>query len=228
MADRQQFPRTHGAGPRQADDSAASSPFAALTWLGEVLILQLLFVVAALPIVTVLPAAVALQCSLDELLARRSGRPVTTFVRNLGWSLRRFWLPGLLLVLGLVVGVVAFWFWSARPTPARWLAVGALAGLGIAAGVGYLALLAAVTSRRIIVPDADRRAVVVVALDLLRSRAPQLAMAAVLTVGWLFVMMRLPTLALVGSGLVPALITWFFVGRADAHHTDDQRESRTA
>ena len=66
------------------------------------------------------------------------------------------------------------------------------------------------------------------ALDLLRSRAPQLALAAVLTVGWLLVMLRLPTLALVGSGLVPALITWFFVGRADAHRNDDQRESRTA
>src|SRR3954449_3033594 len=96
---------------KQASDAITTTPFAALTRLGEVLILQLLFLVASVPVVTVLPAAMALQRSLSEQLSG-TPRPAATFVSHLSWTLRRFWLTGLLLVVGVVVGAVAWQFWS--------------------------------------------------------------------------------------------------------------------
>jgi hypothetical protein len=182
----------------------------ALSVSGEVLILQLLFVLASLPLVTVLPAAVALQRSLHQLVVLKTPRPAENFILNLRWSLRRFWLAGLLAPLAVTAITGAGLFWWSATTPVRWIALVVVCCAGGLALVGYLALLAAAATT----PTESRfKDVGRAALHLVRRGPLALAAALVLHLVWLALAVRFPTILLVGSGLVPAGIIWFVVDR---------------
>lgn len=177
-----------------------------LQHLGDALQLQLLFVLASLPIFTVLPAAVALQRTLAPVLTERRTQGISRyFFRELAWAWRRCWPFGLLLPLITAIAVLSILFWlAADPFPG--LVVLAiiipLVGLGCAY---YLAFLAASGSAA---PDAQRKDLRVEAVRIMGKRPLQHAAGVLALIAWSILLLYLPTLALLGSGLVPALISW--------------------
>ena len=66
---------------------------------GDILLLQLLFVVASLPVVTMLPAALALQRSLGATFVEGRPRPAKVYWENFRWAMVRSWKVAVLLPL---------------------------------------------------------------------------------------------------------------------------------
>lgn len=173
---------------------------------GDVLWLQLLFVVAALPIVTLFPAAVALQRSLREVLVE--GRPKVTSVywNNLLWALRQTWKVALLPPLFLAAAFVSLIFWLAADSAVGVAVLCFLAPLFGAALAGYVALLAASMAAN---REDPLRSWYPAAFSLAKNRAIPLAVSIVVMATWFILLAKLPTLVLVGTGLVPAGLAWW-------------------
>ncbi len=172
-----------------------------LDTVGTVLILQLLFAVLSLGLVTAVPAAVALQRQFtDALLGEATG--TVSFLRAFTRAWWQCWLLGIVgpvLTAGFVVSIA---FWSSVPGPPGIAALGVLVFLAGLTSTIYLALLGAAGRQR----DQAWRAWFTVALAHLVTVPLRGLWATILFLCWLVTLAYLPTLWLVGSGLVPAVI----------------------
>jgi len=175
--------------------------FRVLDAVADALLLQLLWLVCSLPVVTAVPAAVALQ---RRWAASRAGEPVRAgdFLREMALAWRQAWVPGVLGPLLVVAWVGSVLFWRAVPGYPAVLALGLVLGLALPALTFHLALLAA-SERE--VGDAWRTWFRSAAHDAL-TRMPRylLALAGLLT--WFALVRLAPPLLFVGAGILPALL----------------------
>ncbi|MGP5078604.1 hypothetical protein ACTXKZ_11120 [Brachybacterium alimentarium] len=168
--------------------------------VGTALVLQLCFLVAALPLVTVFPAAVALQRQWEDF---RGGRVVglRTYPREFKAAVLQAWWFGVALPVIASAFIVGLIFWRHVPATIGGVATGLLVGLGAVAVAFYLALLTVAERRRegSMVPwFADAGSV-------LLANVPRFATAtAVIVCAWLAASV-IPTLLVVTLGIVPAL-----------------------
>jgi hypothetical protein len=182
----------------------------ALDAIGNALILQLLCFVFSLPVVTLLPAAAALQRQLQDL---RAGHPTgaASFAREFRRTWRASWPLGVVAPLVAIGFAVALPFWFAVQPPLGWVGSGILAFLlGLACGWLINLLWAAEALR-----DGDWRAWSRAGFVHLAGHALRSLWGVLLLGCWLVVLLNFPALALVGSGLVPALIVHFTVTERD-------------
>lgn len=181
---------------------------AGLETVGDTLLLQILFLLVSLPLLTLLPAAIALQRALLKTVIE--GRPGVSrsFFREFAWAWSRFRYVGLAVPAAMAAAVFSILFWLATPGAAGVLALCVIipiCGLGAAA---YVALLAASMA---IEDGATRKELIRATRSLLLSNALPLAGCVVVLGTWLLLALRLPTLIPIGSGLVPALLAWLLV-----------------
>jgi len=174
--------------------------------VGTALILQLAFVAFALPIVTTAPAAVALQRQLADLQrGERAG--FAPFAREFARSWRASWPLGIAaaaVTAGFAAGIP---FWYAATFPFARVGLGLLVCLLGLAGALYLNVLSAAEVMR----AARWRRWLDAGFDHL-ARNPLRSLSALIVLGaWLVALAYAPTLVLVGSGLVPALIARYLL-----------------
>jgi hypothetical protein len=184
---------------------------------GDILLLQLLFVVASLPVVTMLPAALALQRSLGATFVECRPRPAKVYWENFRWAMARSWKVAVLLPLFMIAAAASTFFWLAADGAVGSIALMILIPLYGMAVAGYVAVLAAVletSSQETSALDTGN------AMDgpgdwlrraraLAPGRAIPLALSVVVMATWLLLLAKLPTLVLVGTGLVPAGLGWW-------------------
>ncbi|WP_150309213.1 hypothetical protein [Planctomonas psychrotolerans] len=179
---------------------------ALLNTIGDVLLLQLCFFVASLGVVTVPPAAMALQTSLDDVLFRDESAGIRVFFTRFAAAAGRHWRLALLvpvLTVGFVVGIL---FWSADRSPLGFVALALLVPLaGLFAGL-YLTGLASLVGPRV---DRSSRELVLAAWLRLREQPLHAAGCVVVLVTWFLLLLQVPTLVLVGSGVAPAMLAFW-------------------
>lgn len=169
--------------------------------LGNALILQLLFFLFSIPIVTAAPAAVALQREWDDFLAGRK-TTVRSYLNAFRVAWKTSWPLGILFPIVLVLYVVALEFWRSAEGWIGALGFGLLLGLGFVGGAYYLALL--VVSSRL---HGERwLAWFAPALGEVLQRSPRYILGIVPLIAWFAVLWFSLPLLLVGSGIVPAAI----------------------
>lgn len=176
------------------------------TAAGDALLLQICFVLTALPLVTVLPAAIALQRSLREVFVGGAPASAARFGLHFLAALRQTWKIAVVPPAFGLVAIVSAAFWASAGGPVGTIALGLLAILSGAAASAYVALVAAAAT---LPRAAHLRRCALTAWALARRRPLQLAGAVVLSATWALLMARLPTLLLVSSGLVPAALAWW-------------------
>jgi uncharacterized membrane protein YesL len=168
--------------------------------------LQLVFVVISLGILTLFPAAFAMQRVLPDAISQDKPKLLRRFFREFGWAMKRFWLPAFGLWVGAVMLAFGLSFWAYADGPVRIFALAVLIPLtGMILGL-YLCGLA-------ILPAAPENATFgslfrSANLFLLRRPLP-VAGAVVVLLTWFALSSQVPTLLLVGSGLVPALTAYW-------------------
>ena len=186
---------------------------------GDILLLQLLFVVASLPVVTMLPAALALQRSLGGTFVEGRPQPAKVYWESFRWALARSWKVAVLLPLFMIAAAASIFFWVAADGAVGSIALMILIPLYGVAVAGYVAVLAAVLETSAVETSAVRRPVdhamdgpggwLRRARSLAPDRAMPLALSVVVMATWLLLLAKLPTLVLVGTGLVPAALAWW-------------------
>jgi hypothetical protein len=184
---------------------------------GDILLLQLLFVVASLPVVTMLPAALALQRSLGATFVEGRPRPAKVYWENFRWAMARSWKVAVLLPLFMIAAAASIFFWLAADGAVGSIALMILIPLYGMAVAGYVAVLAAVLETSALETSAlDTGNAMDGPGDWLRrawalspDRAIPLALSVVVMATWLLLLAKLPTLVLVGTGLVPAGLAWW-------------------
>ncbi|TXN30631.1 hypothetical protein [Lacisediminihabitans profunda] len=184
--------------------------FSATTIVGDVLLLHLYWLTVSAAVVTALPASLALQRALHDVLV--DGRSDTTrvFFSRFGRSWRSYWLPGIVAPILAVMYVFALLFWASASGWGRTAALALLLPLGGFAFCAYLATLAAAPT----LPDgAGVRQAARQGWTVLAGRPLAAAGSLVVMVTWLLLLSRIPTLALVGLGLVPAFLA-LWLGKA--------------
>lgn len=191
--------------------SSTTRALGILNALGEVLVLQLCFAVASVGIVTILPAAVALQHGLDEVFTGSESASIRRFAVRTWREFLAYWrlsvaVPAIALML-----LVGIFFWAAAADPMRLIALAFLlpiAGLTLGLYVSGLATFISSPERT------SGRARVVLAWQRLRRQPLSVAACMVVMVTWFLLVSRLPTMGLIGSGIVPAfLAVWLLRGR---------------
>lgn len=186
----------------------------AIDVVGAVLTLQLCFLLTAWPVITAVPAFVAVQSQLVGALAGGEARAVRGYLTAFRRALRVAWFPGLVTpVLGATVWLSVS-FWLAADTTIATVAVGVLCVLLGSAAAALLAALAASGQH----PDEPWRSWFVGAWGAV-TRAPLAAAGAVFALlTWALALVILPTLALAGAGVVPGLLAhWAFGPRRPRH-----------
>jgi uncharacterized membrane protein YesL len=173
--------------------------------VGDLLMLQLVFVVISLAILTLFPAAFALQRVVPEAISQEKPKLLRQFFGEFRWAMKQFWLPGFGLWTGAVLLAFGISFWANAQGPVRIFALAVLIPLtGMILGL-YLSGLA-------ILPGAPTTATFKslfrsANLFLLRRPLP-VAGGVVVLLTWFALSAVVPTLLLVGSGLVPALTAY--------------------
>jgi hypothetical protein len=190
-----------GSTVRRRDPTDQPPIVALLDTVGNALILQLAFLAFSVPIVTAFPAAVALQRQLaDQQRGQRTG--FGTFGREFVRSWRSSWQLGILAPIVAIGFVVAIPFWYSASFPFARAGLGVLVCLlGLACGVYLNVLRAAEAARPSRWPDWLATGFGHLVRHPLRS-----LWGLVLLFAWLVTLAYVPTLVLVGSGLMPALI----------------------
>lgn len=200
--------------------SSTTRTLGILTSFGEVLLLQLCFAVASLGVVTVLPAAIALQRGLEEVLVGGESASVRRFAANVWQESRAYWRLSIAVPAGALVLIVGVFFWAAAADPARLIALAfvlPIAGLALGLYVSGLATFISAPE-----PTSGRRRIAL-AWQRLRRQPLSAAACMVVMVTWFLLVSRLPTVGLIGSGIVPAfLAVWLERGRLSR-----PREERT-
>ncbi|MFF0338747.1 DUF624 domain-containing protein [Kribbella sp. NPDC004875] len=176
-----------------------------LSVVGDLLMLQLVFLVISLAIVTLFPAAFALQRVLPDAISQDKPKLVRRYFREFRWAMKHFWLSGFALYVGGLMLAFGISFWAYAAGPARIFALAVLIPLtGMILGL-YLSGLA-------ILPEAPETATMKslfrsANLFLLRRPLP-VAGGVVVLLTWFALASQVPTLLVVGSGLVPALTAY--------------------
>jgi uncharacterized membrane protein YesL len=179
---------------------------AKLSMIGDLLMLQLVFLVLGFGIITLFPAAFALQRVLPDAISQDRPRLLRRYFKEFGWAMRRFWLSGVGLYAGAVMLAFGISFWAYAAGGARVFALAILIPLtGMILGL-YLSGLA-------VLPDAPETATMKTLfrsanLFLLRRPIP-VAGGVVVLLTWFALASQVPTLLVVGSGLVPGLTAYW-------------------
>jgi uncharacterized membrane protein YesL len=179
---------------------------AKLSMVGDLLMLQLVFLVLGFGIITLFPAAFALQRVLPDAISQDRPALMRRFFKQFGWAMRRFWLSGFGLYAGGVMLAFGISFWAYSGGPVRVFALAILIPLtGMILGL-YLSGLA-------VLPEVDDTATMKslfrsANLFLLRRPLP-VAGGVVILLTWFALASQVPTLLVVGSGLVPALTAYW-------------------
>ena len=178
---------------------------AKLSMVGDLLMLQLVFLVLGFGIITLFPAAFALQRVLPDAISQDRPALLKRFFKEFGWAMRRFWLSGFGLYAGGVMLAFGISFWAFSGGVMRIFALAILIPLtGMILGL-YLSGLA-------VLPEAADTATMKTVfrsanLFLLRRPLP-VAGGVVVLLTWFALASQVPTLLVVGSGLVPALLAY--------------------
>jgi uncharacterized membrane protein YesL len=179
---------------------------AKLTLIGDLLMLQLVFLVLSVGIVTLFPAAFAMQRVLPDAISQDRPSLLRHYLRQFVWAFKRFWLIGLGLYFGGIALAFGLAFWAYSGGAVRIFALAVLIPLtGMIVGL-YLSALA-------VLPQAGDETTTkslfrAANLFLLRRSLP-VAGGVIGLFTWFALLSQLPTLFVVGSGLVPALISYW-------------------
>ncbi|ONI67462.1 hypothetical protein BWI15_30525 [Kribbella sp. ALI-6-A] len=177
-----------------------------LSLVGDLLMLQLVFLLFSVGIVTLFPAAFALQRVLPYAIGQEHPALLRRFWGEFKWCFRRFWPAGLALYFGGVALAFGLFFWASTNGPIRIFALAVLIPLsGMIVGL-YLSALAVLPQAD---DDATSRTVFRTANLFLLRRSLPVAGGVVGLATWFLLVGRLPTLFVIGSGLVPALIAYW-------------------
>lgn len=179
---------------------------AKLTMIGDLLMLQLVFLVLSVGIVTLFPAAFAMQRVVPDAISQDRPALLKRFFQQFRWAFKRFWLLGLGLYFGGIALAFGLAFWAYSDGAMRIFALAVLIPLtGMIAGL-YLSALAVLpeagdeTTTKSLFRSAN--------LFLLRRSLP-VAGGVVALLTWFALVSQVVTLFVVGSGLVPALIAYW-------------------
>jgi uncharacterized membrane protein YesL len=190
-------------------ESRITTVMAKVSVVVDLLMLQLLFLICTIGIVTLVPAAFALQRVLPEAIGQEHPALARRFWRQLKWAFRRFWLAGLGLYVGSIALVTGIFFWISTNGPIRFVALVILIPLaGLLVGL-YLSALAVLPK---VGNDITSRTLLQTANMFLLRRSLVVTGGVIGLATWLLLLVKLPTLFIVGSGLVPALLA-YFIGR---------------
>jgi len=177
-----------------------------LTVIGDLLMLQIVFLVLSLGIVTLYPAAFAFQRVLPDALSQDHPHLLRRFFRQFKWAFPRFWLTGLALYFGSIALAFGLLFWANADGPIRIAALAILVPLsGMIIGL-YLSTLAILPS---VSEDSTAKSLFREANLFLLRRSLAVAGGVIALVTWFALVSQLPTLFAIGSGLVPALIGYW-------------------
>jgi uncharacterized membrane protein YesL len=177
-----------------------------LSMVGDLLMLQLVFLLLSVGVVTLYPAAFALQRVLPEAIGQEHPALMRRFWRQFTWAFKRFWLVGLALYFGSIALAFGLFFWASTNGPIRIAALAVLVPLsGMILGL-YLSALAVFPS---VSEDATFKTVFREANLFLLRRSLAIAGGVIAMATWFLLLTRLPTLFVIGSGLVPALLAYW-------------------
>ncbi|MGZ0149404.1 DUF624 domain-containing protein [Kribbella sp. WER1] len=177
-----------------------------LSVVGDLLMLQLAFLVLSIGILTLFPAAFAMQRVLPDAISQERPKLLRRFFAEFKQMMKQHWLPGFGLWTGGLMLAFGISFWAYAAGPVRIVALAILIPLtGMILGL-YLSGLA-------ILPEAPATATMKTLfksanLFLLRRPLPA-AGSVVILLTWFALASQVPTLLLVGSGLVPALTAYW-------------------
>ncbi|TCO19236.1 putative membrane protein YesL [Kribbella steppae] len=179
---------------------------AKLSMIGDLLMLQLVFLVLSIGIVTLFPAAFAMQRVLPDAISQDRPSLLRYFFRQFGWAFKRFWLLGLGLYVGGIALAFGLAFWASSDGVARIFALAVLIPLtGMIVGL-YLSALAVVPGAG---DETTTKSLFRAANLFLLRRSLPVAGGVIGLFTWFLLLARLPTLFVVGSGLVPALLGYW-------------------
>ncbi|MGW6281493.1 DUF624 domain-containing protein [Kribbella sp. NPDC055071] len=191
--------------PRPEGASRTNTVMAKLSMVGDLLMLQLVFLVLSLGIITLFPAAFALQRVLPDAISQDRPKLMRRFFQQFGWAMRRFWLSGFGLYAGAVLLAFGLTFWAYAGGGARIFALVVLVPLtGMILGL-YLSGLAVLPAAE---DTATMRTLFRSANMFLLRRPLPVAGGVVVLLTWFALASQVPTLLVVGSGLVPALTAY--------------------
>lgn len=177
-----------------------------LSVVGDLLMLQIVFLVLSLGIVTLYPAAFAFQRVLPDALSQEHPQLLRRFFRQFRWAFPRFWLSGLALYFGSIALAFGLIFWANANGPIRVVALVILIPLtGMIVGL-YLSALAVLPTAP---EDSTPKSLFREANLFLLRRSLGVAGGVIGLFTWFALVSQLPTLFAVGSGLVPALIGYW-------------------
>ncbi|MGJ3190766.1 DUF624 domain-containing protein [Paenarthrobacter sp. FR1] len=184
---------------------------AALDVVGDMLILQLLFLVTSLPLITVVPAAIALQRALQKTVLEDRPGVARAFMREFSWAWNR--VGKISWPAPFVVAAAAFsiLFWLSTPGALGAVALCVIIPLCGILAAGYIALLVAAMKAE---DGTTRQGLTDLTLRIILSKPLPLAGCVIALATWLLLMLRVPTLIPLGSGLVPAMLAWLMVRKA--------------
>ena len=189
-----------------------------LSVIGDLLMLQLVFLVLGFGIITLFPAAFALQRVLSDAINQERPALLRRYFQQFGWAMRRFWLPGIALWLGSVMLAFGLAFWSFSGGPVRIFALAILIPLtGMILGL-YLSGLAVLPEAA---EDATMKTLFRSANGFLLRRPLPVAGGVVVLLTWFALAANVPTLLVIGSGLVPAL-TAYTMSRTRREKSSDE------
>lgn len=184
----------------------------------DLLLLHFCFLIASIPVVTVVPAAIALQRSIDDNFLRQETSIVSTFAKHFRWAFGRFWVTSLVV---LAYGLLLFgsiYLWGSFAGGLRVVGLTIVIAFGLLSGALYLAGLAWVSSAELTREKQGKNVTKVAtpawrqlwngARERLARQPVGLVLCTLSLGGWLLLMVRILPLALFGFGLVPALLVY--------------------
>jgi len=193
-------------GPSVERTSRTNTVMAKLSVVGDLLMLQLAFLVVGFGIITLFPAAFALQRVLPDAISQDRPQLLRRFFSELRWTMKRFWLSGFGLYAGGVMLAFGISFWAYSVGPVRIFALGVLIPLtGMVLGL-YLSGLALLPEAP---EDATMKTLFRSANQFVLRRPLPVAFGVVVLLTWFALASQVPTLLVVGSGLVPALTAYW-------------------
>ena len=186
--------------------SRTSTVLSKLSMIGDLLMLQLVFLVLSFGIVTLFPAAFALQRVLPDAVSQDRPSLLRRFFKEFAWAFRRFWLSGFGLYVGGLMLAFGIAFWAYSGGVARILALAVLIPLtGMILGI-YLSALALLPEAA---DDTTMKKLFRSANLFLLRRSLPVAGGVIILLTWFALASQVPTLLVVGSGLVPGLIGYW-------------------
>jgi uncharacterized membrane protein YesL len=191
---------------REGGAGRTNAVLSKLSVIGDLLMLQLVFLVLSIGIVTLFPAAFALQRVLPDAISQDRPSLLRHFFRQFAWAFKRFWLIGLGLYFGGIALAFGLAFWAYSDGVARIFALAVLIPLtGMIIGL-YLSALAVLAGSG---DETTTKSLFRAANLFLLRRSLAVAGGVIVLFTWFALLSTLPTLFVVGSGLVPALLAYW-------------------